>query len=742
MALLLGTSSAIAEDSVLPQGDSKAALSSAHFPDRVHEFVWRNWEAVPPARIAQILGASIDQVTGLATAMGLPANPVVSPDIRERGYVTLIRRNWHLLPYSQLLQLLDMTPESLSVMLREEDFLWIKLGQIKPQCDPLQYVEPNETARQREAEIRRVVEQDFGAALTAPGEPRFDFVRQLATPLPSYTPPAADPNQSLRIVYSYVAVYGDPLLNTNLNPYPDGLLERLSDSGVNGVWLQAVLRDLAPGGEAFPEFGEGHEQRLANLRTLVERARKHGIGVYLYINEPRAMPEPFFANRPELAGVKEGPLAAMCTSQPAVRQWMADALAHIFREVPGLGGVYTITASENLTNCASHGGNLACARCKDRSDTDIITEVVSTIEEGVHRGNPDAKVLISDWGWRGHGDARELITRLSGKPICLMSVSEWNLPIERGGIQSTVGEYSISSVGPGPRALPHWQTARDAGLKTGAEIQFNNTCEIATLPYIPVLDLVAEHYGKLLAAARPDAMLIGWTMGGYPSPNLRLVRMMSATPAPEPASVLDALALERYGAEGASHGRKAWTLMSEAYREYPFHISVVYTSPVQCGPANLLYATKTGYKATMWGLPYDDVDTWRGPYPPEVLAAQFQKIVDGWRPALTELHAAAEKAPAEQRAQAESDLRMARAGAIHFESVANQTRFITARDANAKEELRRCLESEIALARELYTLSRQDSRIGFEPSCQYFYFPLDLVEKVINCRALLNHYKE
>jgi hypothetical protein len=51
-------------------------------------------------------------------------------------------------------------------------------------------------------------------------------------------------------------------------------------------------------------------------------------------------------------------------------------------------------------------------------------------------------------------------------------------------------------------------------------------------------------------------------------------------------------------------------------------------------------------------------------------------------------------------------------------------------------EIRRCLDAEIDLARQLYSLTRADSRIGFEPSCQYFYLPLDLVEKVVNCRWL------
>ena len=50
--------------------------------------------------------------------------------------------------------------------------------------------------------------------------------------------------------------------------------------------------------------------------------------------------------------------------------------------------------------------------------------------------------------------------------------------------------------------------------------------------------------------------------------------------------------------------------------------------------------------------------------------------------------------------------------------------------------MKRRLESEIALARQLFTLVQQDAHIGFEPSCQYFYLPLDLVEKVVKGAAL------
>jgi hypothetical protein len=156
----------------------------------------------------------------------------------------------------------------------------------------------------------------------------------------------------------------------------------------------------------------------------------------------------------------------------------------------------------------------------------------------------------------------------------------------------------------------------------------------------------------------------------------------------------------------------------------------------------------------MWGIPYDDLDRWRGPYPAEVFAAQFEKMAAGWQPGIAELRMAVGKASPERRSEVEADLRFARAAVINFQSVANQARFVLARDAltqpsNTPEErrllrieIRRLLESEITLARELFTLVQQDSRIGFEPSCHYFYLPLDLVEKVVNCRWLLKHFEE
>ena len=72
-------------------------------------------------------------------------------------------------------------------------------------------------------------------------------------------------------------------------------------------------------------------------------------------------------------------------------------------------------------------------------------------------------------------------------------MSEWSTPIERGGVKTQVGEYSISVVGPGPRATATGSWPDKAGVRTMAKTQFNNTWEISAVPYIPVPNLIARH---------------------------------------------------------------------------------------------------------------------------------------------------------------------------------------------------------------------------------------------------------
>src|SRR4051794_34289248 len=155
--------------SELPPIADRAPAPLPHFPDALHAVVWRNWGLVESERLARVLGSTVENVRELAASMGLPHSVPVPPEMLPRGYITLIRRNWHLLPYQQLTELLGMSPEKLAFALREDDFLYQKLGP-KPRCDPVKYRDPSPEARRRAAEMTHVVEDYFGQRLTGPAE--------------------------------------------------------------------------------------------------------------------------------------------------------------------------------------------------------------------------------------------------------------------------------------------------------------------------------------------------------------------------------------------------------------------------------------------------------------------------------------------------------------------------------------------------------------------------------------------
>lgn len=710
---------------ILPMGSAPAPLEAAWFPSRLHAFVWRNWALVPLERLAAVVGAKEEDLAGIGRSMGLEPPRGLSEAQRRRAHLTIIRRNWHLLPYDQILALLGWTSEQLAYTLREDDFFFIKVGSLKPKSLPLRWAPPTAAETSRAGEIAQLVREAFPEGGLEGREPLFSFIDTLKSPLaPVSQALPVDGKAPLRMGYSYFALCGDPLLDPTLDPYPDGLLARLAAVGENAVWLHVELGHLAP----LPWANQANiAPRRAALRDLVARAAKRGIQIFLYFNEPRSLPavSPVFTQHPDWRGVAEKDSNALCTSSPEVRAALRDALASLCRAVPDLGGFFTITASENLTSCWSHGQGLKCPRCKERKPAEVIAEVSATLAEGIRAAGGKQRYIAWDWGWRDEW-ALDAIALLPSS-VELMSVSEWSLPIERGGIKSAVGEYSISSIGPGPRALRHWEAAKKRGLRAVAKIQCGNTWELSAVPYLPVLENITRHAAALRDAGVRDIML-GWTLGGYPSPNIEAISEIYA------GGTLDTLAAKRHGAN-AVDAAAFWQACSAAFREFPYNIGCVYNAPLQMGPANPLWPTNTGYKACMVGIPYDDAKAWRAIYPAAVFASQLEKVAAGFETAISTLRTAV-ASPSPALAE---EIRFVEVAAIHFASVANQSRAVVARDAGDSAALRRLCDAEAALAIRLHALQSRDARIGFEASNQYYYTPHDLVEKVINCRWVAAH---
>ena len=385
----------------------------------------------------------------------------------------------------------------------------------------------------------------------------------------------------------------------------------------------------------------------------------------------------------------------------------------------------------------------------------MIAEVNATFYEGIRRAGNAQKLLVWDWGW--HDDWTDKIIARLPRETSFMSVSEWGMPIKRGGVATTVGEYSISTIGPGERARHRWKEAQARGMRTVAKVQCGNTWELSAVPYIPAVANVARHAANLRQCG-VNGLMLGWTLGGYPSPNLGVVAELGTASESAAADIESAMArvAERlFGRPLAPQVVRAWQEYSAAFSEFPFHGSVVYSAPMQVGPANPLWGEPTGYTASMVGFPYDHLAGWRAVYPPEVFVGQFEKVAAGFERARAALAVAVQSCQSElssdQQRAARQELNVGEAAAIHFRSTANQARFVLARDrlkqvksaaeADAcRAELQGLLQAEIVLARRLHAIQSGDSRIGFEASNQYYYVPLDLAEKVINCQDLLTRW--
>jgi hypothetical protein len=818
-----------------------------HFPSHLYQFIWRNWELANADRMAKVIGTTPVVVLELGSSLGLPKKRRLTEDQLARFYITVIRQNWHLLPESQLIELLGWDRKKFDFILKEDDFLDIKLGIRKPRCVELVYRPPSEQEKTAAVEIRRIVRENFGQMIERPGEDLFAFVKDLteARYLPArdstrkadgdeidlsrgwsisaagaldaaarrfvaYLRSAMNADVALglgaknihlavepgleggreafrvevtegevritghdesgvmqglymlqdrmeeregpflrrgtmerksawnpRYLYSYFALYGDPLIDTERDPFPDAYLEKLARCGINGVWMQAVLNTLAPS-KHFPEFGGGWETRLKNLNALVRRAQGFGVSVYLYLNEPRAMSDAFFQKHPEMRGSPDSKLYAMCTSVPAVREWLADSLAHVVRHAPDLGGIFCITMSENLTNCFSKGdgwGQKApsapkCPRCSQRNSWDVIAEVIGTFRDGVRRHSATADVIAWDWAW-GEALSERLIPLLP-KDARVLS--------EPGG-----GEYMINVAEVGPRSIRNWERARAAGIAPMAKVQFNNTWEISAVPYIPVMHLILDHCEDF-ARAGVSGIVASWTCGGYASPNLAAAKAYYFEPRPSKDEVLATTAVQRYGKAAAPGVVEAWKQFSEAFREFPLgnssrDVGLSYIMPTQHGPANPLRVSPTGYRVAMILFPYDDYKAWCGDHPPEKVQKQFAKLAALWNEGLATFNRALPLVPPHKRSFAALDLAIAETCYHHFQSTANQLEFYMLREKTGDKaslaRMRAIAEQEIELARRQFPIARDHSVIAYEASNHYYYTPLDLVEKVLNCRHVI-----
>ena len=433
----------------LPPVRPEAHMEFPHFPSRFHAAVFRLWETVPAERIALALELPISAVLQAADEMGLPAQKV-NPAWQTRGYITTIRNAWHLLPYENLLLLLDWSEDRLASALKEDDFFGEKLGGYKPYCEKIELPVFHKAQKAQLSRIKAIVKQHFSGIFD--GKPPFAFFEggKQGSDVQS--------TDGLRLIYSYCGLYATALDADISLSYPDEMLSMYRELGVNAVWLPALLYQLVP----FPfdeSYSEGWQMRQARLRELIARAAAYDIKVYLYLNEPRCMPNAFFEAHPELLGKRDAEYSALCTQNPAVMAYLRSAVRTLCESAPGLGGFFAITCSENLTHCKSRMSGEECPVCRDVPIERLVAEVLCAICEESSAVDPEIRTIAWTWAWDDYMTEQQMRACIDMLPpeIIIQSNSEAMLEFERGGVHGCVRDYSISIPGPAPLAKRVWE---------------------------------------------------------------------------------------------------------------------------------------------------------------------------------------------------------------------------------------------------------------------------------------------
>lgn len=696
------------------------------FPSEWQRVIYRNYGKVPVNNLASVLKTDAETITREAAELGLK-DVAFDPIWQSKGFVTVIRDNYDIIPDFQICGLLGVTQKKYDDLLRDYDFLSVKLGE-KPETSEVSYYPLSEEQKEKTAKIKAFTESISVKRKVAP----FDFFHDAPV---SAQPKPREYAIEERFGSHYCADYCGVSSDDFLSDYSEEYLKRLVATGINGLWIHGSLRELAE----FPfdkNLSRGWEKAVKNLNALVTRCEKFGVNVYVYLNEPRSLSEDFFVKYPHLKGQKCNGGYCLCTSKKEVKEYLYAALKSVAENVPRLKGVMTITMSENPTHCYSvpygnaEKSTTDCPDCSKRKPEDVAAEINNIFARALKDGNGYTRLIANLWGWSDFMCWTEDMVfhgvGLLDKDVDVLCVSEYSKNFERGGVKSQVIDYSISVVGPSDITVKTLSYAKKLGHGIWAKMQANNSWECAGVPYIPAFGLMMKHVENLKSLGL-KGLMTGWSLGGYTGGALPFI----AAECEKGEFCADELYRERYG-ENADRVIEAVKAFDDAFSEFPFSISTLYFGGQNLACGNFFSLEPDGAESTMVCFTFDDYEKWSEPYGIDVYISQMRKLTEKWENGVKIL---GEKSGNSAFCEL---VRCAKACRDHFGSALNLAEFSKYKK-NARENAGKLLavvDSEAELTRELLGLICEDAKIGYEMTNHYFYDERRLKEKLLNLRDI------
>lgn len=722
----------------------------------LQKFIVRNWGFIERNKIAAYLGVEENLIKIFFQSLGLPETTPLSI---EKAFPIIVRVNWDILPEKEIRRLIGMPEQKFRKKMQTMDFLDVKLGRQPEGLERIYFKKEDVWCKSIEK---------FKAVLTKHladykgWEKPFGFLDELSQKEPPCNFSLANQNTSpfnICMMYSYAASHGDFLL-TGEDFYPEGILSRLQNRGVNAGWVPVLLRDMAPS-KIFTEFGNNHTTRIRNLRKQVHQALRYGIKLYLYLNEPRYLSESFFKRYPGAKGRRafQKGYYGMCTSENQVRDWIFESVGFIFSQIPELGGIILITASESETNCYSHiptydfhaeglapnngdfglkDGDTMCRRCQKRGPEAVLSDLAHIVSDAIKNTPSKAIIIQWLWSWNYIMQISKVKKAIRNLPPEVKIMVDW----QRGtrfklfGREAIIDEYTLAYTKPSDYAVEIIDTCQELKRKVIAKCAVVSTVEMNALPYLPVLGNV-EKLIKQLRKYRVEGLLGCWIFGAYPGRNMEMLGLARDN---NPALYL----AQKYYGKGASYALSAWKSFSKGMKYFPTVQSVLYYSALNSGPGLKFRLKPESWRSGMVLIPTEKVEKISGPLGGEVLIKSFRKTAEYFSSGLNYLKKALTKSGNNHRKENIKDYGICKAGLLHLLSVANYSEFIVLRDRlpeqtddGTKNSLIRILKAEGKNIRTMLELMKKDSRVGYEGSVGYFYTPMEIMEKMFDLKQTL-----
>jgi hypothetical protein len=544
--------------------------------------------------------------------------------------------------------------------------------------------------------------------------------------------------------------------------YTDEELAGIAETGFNAIWVHTLLHQVV-NSPVLPELGQNCELHLTALRKLIDRAAKHGIKVFLYMQPPRALPtdHAFWNAHPEAGGHIEKSQSGddcndfidfrcFCTSQPIVKEYLRDASERLARELPDMGGIIMITASEYSSHCIAHSGctlgamgeishvNTTCPRCAVRKPADIISEIITLMRDGIRAVSTDMDILAWNWSWTFYYDipCTEIIEKLP-KDIILM------LGFERGGTQdycgqkdAVVNEYSISYAGPSEQCTGAFETASKLGLKTATKLQFGTTHELATVVNLP---LIGNLFRKADFMRRNN--IVGymgcWNFGNMLSANTASFNYFLSKEAPaNEAEALQTFASDYMPGCDKTAVMDAWYTFAEAMLNYPFGIPYLYAGPTNF---SLAYTPRpeplnkiSSGRAWLDDERGDDLSGCLSDFSLDEVLAGFEKLSAKWAEGVLQLENALSGSDSEH---AVAELTNAKVCGAAFHSTLNTFKFYKLRldwSNDKVNEYKAIAQDELAVLEAIKPIVASDKRQGYHSEAHAYMFNEDMIQEKIN----------